>query len=318
MLKRCVLFGVLALLAACTHNKRSMKPAPTSVGYKTQQSKNLASFESVDVEGVINVNLHTGYKKPRIILHGDTRDLIQVRSFVKHRTLYLVLGNGFPQFGPVTADVQGYQLRKLRYKGAGSIRGNRIHSSSLDLDINNQGTTQLAGDMVLNELRITNSGLVQLSGIRSPRLRVTIKGNSRVELQGVAYIARLSIDGNASLSLYWLRGQSLHVKAKKGATLQLAGVVDRLEVELWDKSRFKGRYLRARRAFVKTHGKSVAEIMALHHQSSLSTDASDIYYYRVPKKTRADFMAMDGSTLNMQEWFEYDEHPITRYNKQFP
>ena len=105
--------------------------------------------------------------------------------------------------------------------------------------------------------------------------------------------------------------------AKKAAKIQLAGIVNRLEVELWGAARFKGRYLRAQRSFVKTHDKSVAEISAVNHQSTLATDASDIYYYNIPD-TRADFMAFNGSVLNMREWSLYELQEFTRYNKQFP
>ena len=82
-------------------------------------------------------------------------------------------------------------------------------------------------------------------------------------------------------------------------------------------SQFKGRYLRAQRSFVKTHDQSVAEISAVNHQSNLATDASDIYYFNIPN-TRADFMAFNGSVLDMREWSQYDTEEFTRYNKQFP
>ena len=31
-----------------------------------------------------------------------------------------------------------------------------------------------------------------------------------------------------------------------------------------------------------------------------------------------DFMALNGSTLNMREWSPFDRQKMTRYNKQFP
>jgi hypothetical protein len=88
-------------------------------------------------------------------------------------------------------------------------------------------------------------------------------------------------------------------------------------VELWGVAQFKGRYLRAQRSFVKTHDKSVAEISTVNHQSNLATDASDIYYYNIPN-TRADFMAYNGSVLDMREWDRADMQNFNRYNKQFP
>jgi hypothetical protein len=79
-----------------------------------------------------------------------------------------------------------------------------------------------------------------------------------------------------------------------------AGAVDVLDAELWDESRFNGRYLRGQRVFVKTHQRSVAEIAAVKRQHSLASDTSDIRFYNL-STMRADFMAFDGAVLDMRD-----------------
>ena len=306
------------LLGGCAHHHAKDSQLPVKAAqHVVNQQRSMASFNQIDAEGRINLHLHTGYKKPRVILTGDARDLAQVQTTVDNDTLHISLGEGYPHYGAVDVDVQGRFLNELHYQGAGLITGNRLNTRYLDLYLANEGTTRLNGSLGIQKLVVNGNGLVQLSGVQSPYLQVTITGSPKVQMVGQANLAKLDIDSNASFSLYWLKSDKLTVRAKNAAKIQLAGVVNRLDVELWNKAVFKGRYLRTKRSFVKTHQHATAEISALNHQSSLATDASNIYYYNIPG-TRADFMAFNGAVLNMREWSMDDTQDYTRYNKQFP
>jgi hypothetical protein len=320
MLKRCYLLILIAFfLSGCAYLHRQKMPSQEiqHSGHSIQQYRSVGAFTQVNAEGRINLNLHTGYKKQQVLLIGDPRDLAQVTTAVSGTTLYLQVGNGYPRYGEVTADVRGTFLNTLRYKGFGVVKGTRLHTRYLELYLANQGTTQLGGTIGLQKLVVVGTGLTQISGITSHDVQIRLKGNPNVQLTGFASLSRLNIDGGGLLSLYWIKSYNLTIRATKAAKIQLAGIVNRLDVELWDMARFKGRYLRAQRSFVKTHDKSVAEISSVNHQSSLAMDASDIYYYNIPT-TRADFMADNGSVLNMREWSLFDTEEFNRYNKQFP
>lgn len=336
MLKRNTWMLIVFLLAGCAHHvqKAALPGAPVAKGSKvsqlpraskvsttqpstpTTQYRQVKGFSQIDVQGRVNVNLHTGFQKPEVILTGDARDLVQVKVVVADETLYIALGNGFPRFGTVHADVKGHLLTRLRYVGAGMLTGNRLYTPRVDMYLSNQGTTKLAGTIGLHTLDVTG-GSVQINGVSSRYLDVALHGKPKVQLTGYANLAKLDIDGNGWLSLYWVKSNMLTIHAKKAAKVQLAGAVNKLDVELWGTANFKGRYLRAARSFVKTHNKSVAEISSVNHQSTLALDASDIYYYNIPG-TRADFMAYNGSVLDMREWNQHDFEDFTRYNKQFP
>ncbi|PYD07384.1 hypothetical protein DND36_32545, partial [Pseudomonas savastanoi pv. glycinea] len=143
----------------------------------------------------------------------------------------------------------------------------------------NEGTTRLAGNIGLQKLEAVGNGVTQINGVSSRNLQIVLKGDPKVLISGFVNLRQLDMYGKGTLSLYWIKSDTLTIRAKKAAKIQLAGIVNRLDVELWDFAQFKGKYLRAQRSFVKTHDKSVAEISAVNHQSSLATDASDIYYY---------------------------------------
>lgn len=308
---------IVCLFTGCAHHGPKTPPSVVkSTGIKTTQYRQVTAFNQVDVKGLVNINLHTGYKQPQVILTGDARDLAQVQTIVSRNTLYLVLGKGYPRYGEVNADIRGRFLNRVHYEGAGVINGSQLHTSLLDLFLANEGTTKLNGTIGLRKLDVIGNGLVQINGITSQNLQIHIKGNPKVQLNGFASITTLNLDGGW-LSFYWVKSDNLTIRAKQASRIQLAGLVNRLDVELWGASTFKGRYLRAQRTFVKTHDKSVAEISSVNHQSSLATDASDIYYYNLPN-TRADFMAFNGSVLDMREWDQPYLEDFTRYNKQFP
>jgi hypothetical protein len=320
MLKRCCSLILMAFfLTACVPH--GVKKAPVTALPLTYQSstqyKQLTSFNRIEAQGQLNVTLHTGYRKPQVVLKGDPRDLQQIKAVVVQNTLYLSLGGGYPQHGAVHADIQTQYLSGFSYKGAGLVNGGQIHSSALDLALANRGTTQLGGVIGLRRLDIAGNGITEISGINTPALQIHLQGNPKVQLSGVATLSNLVMDGNVWFSLYWLRSDVLTVRAKNRSRIQLAGTVNRLDLELWGHAYFKGRYLRAQRSFVKTHGYAVAEISSVNHQSTLASDASDIYYYNLPN-TREDFMAYDGSVLDMREWDRINLRDFDRYNKQFP
>lgn len=321
MLKRYyLLFLMVFFLASCAHQESNK--APSSAEFMQHQSgkvvRSVKSFSQIEATGQVNITLHTGYKKPRVVLTGDLRDLAEVKTVVVYNTLHLVLGEGYPKFGPVHADIQGQYLTRFSFKGKGQINGSQLHTNYFELFIHNKGTTKLGGSIGLHRLDTKGSGVVEISGINSRDLQINVlSGNPKLLLSGAANLTNLALAGDAWLSMYWVKSDHLAIKAKEHAKIQLAGVVNVLEVDLWDRAHFKGRFLRAQRSFVKTRGHSTAEISSVNHQSTLATDASDIYYYNLPN-TRQDFMAYDGSVLDMREWSRFELRDFDRYNHQYP
>ena len=319
MLKRFYLLILIVLLVGCSSSRQSV-----TVPMIQQDSVNnmgayrqVPAFTQVNATGHINLHLHTGYAKPQLILKGDPRDLAETITGVDGTTLYITVKKGFPKYGHIIADIRGQFLNTLTYQGSGLIYGPKLHTSYLELDLENQGTTVIGGTIGLQKLHVAGNGITRISGIKSHDLRIRLRDNPKVQLSGSVSLSRLNVEGDGWLSMFWLKSPSLIIKARNNSKIQLAGMVNRLEIELWGSATFKGRYLRANRSFVKTHDTSTAEISSVNHQSTLASDSSDIYYYNL-SVTRADFMADSGSVLDMRSWGQYDLKDFTRYNKQFP
>lgn len=277
------------------------------------QNRPMSEFNRIDVRGTMDIRLRTGYQHPSVILRGNPVDLAKIKTVVGNDTLVIIPEKGVTE--AISVEVRAHYLNGFAYQGKGSITGSNIHSGLLDLNIDNPGDTTLGGSIVLKKLKASGGGNIQLSGISSQSLQLDISGKTKVLLSGVMNMSNLDLKGDGWLSMYWIKSTYLSFCGRGRVNVQLAGVVDKLDVELWGNSHFHGRYLRAMNAFVKTHDRSIAEITAVKHQHTLATDASDIYYYKIPN-TKADFMAYQGAVLDMRDWNRNDLRDFDRYNKE--
>ena len=301
---------IVSLLSACAPREPAIDLGGAGPIY---QHRPVGHFNQITVEGVVDVQLHTGYSKPELVLHGDPRDLAYVSSIVNNNHLLLRF-TSYPKFGRVTADIHTKDLNAFTYKGAGVVKGERIHSRFLKVFISNPEKTILAGDMNLNTLVVKGPSLVEISGIRSPYLDISLDDKARVTLTGIAKLGKLDMHGNARLNLSWISSDYLMIRAKEKNVIQLAGSVNKLDLELGGSARFNGRYLRASRTFVKTYGNAVAEINSVDRQHTLASGASDIHFYNIPVM-KNDFMAYNGAVLDMRDWNMPFMQEYDRYNK---
>jgi hypothetical protein len=274
-----------------------------------------STFNEVSVKGAMNVSLHTGYRQPAVILRGSPSYFSQIKTEVKkNRLIIKELKKGLC-CGDLTVEIRTQKLNDFSYSGSGVITAKQLHSNLLNLDINNTGPTKLAGSYSLRKLKASGGGLVQLQGARSRYLEADLSGHTKVSMRGEFIVSKLELKGDGALSMYWVKSPYLTVCAGGKTTIRLAGLVQKLDLELRGKAQFNGRYLRAVNAFVKTHDQSAASISAIKHQHALALDASDIYFYEIPE-TKADFMAYQGSILDMRDWNDPELADYDRFNKE--
>lgn len=303
-----IILSILLLFAALSETW-AQKDAPKTTIIKPIP---LPAVSNISITGMFDVSLHTGYRKqPEIRLHGNPDDIRQIMVLKKGNMIQLDMKKQ-PK-GIVKAEIRSNQLKSFSYAGAGHITGNKIHASSLTLFLKNKGRTMLGGAINLRKLTVINSGLTLLNGINSDFLNVTLEGNSKVQITGVANLRHLETEGKGWLGLYWVKSHILTVRGD-GTQIQLGGVVNFLDMDLRGNAFFKGRYLRADTAFVKTRDTATAELTALKRQHTLALDKSDIYFYHI-STFRTDFMGDDGAVLDMRAWHEYAMKDYDIYNK---
>ncbi|MDX2345409.1 MAG: DUF2807 domain-containing protein [Legionella sp.] len=332
MLARCLNFmcfmGFMCLVVGCTSkanleqvSKALEKPQQLQQLYPTTQVRPVSDFTQIYIQGPFNVRLHTHKRqKPSLKIEGDAIDLKQIQSYVKNGVLYIsdgpkktYIGKRQLRMGEATVEINAPELHGFTYKGDGVIKADKIRSSLLDIWMMNSKQANFGGWINLRRLTLLGDGTTKITGIHSKNLCVKIGGAQQVELKGEANLKRLDMEGRGSLGFYWVKSKDLIVRLSGYAQLTLAGKVNRLDGVFSDHAQFHGRYLRVKEAFVKTNGEATSDIAVVKTQHALARDKSDIYYYNLPDY-RMDFMASNGSVLDMRPEALKLEQPPTIYN----
>lgn len=303
MLKRAFILAISTiLLTNCTwHNINTNKKNPPTMLIPTVISENTSEFTKIKINGKIDVNIHTGSNIHKVVFYGAQQDIVSADHGVKYGELFINLDKKAPKYGYMKVDIYMRKLTSFRYNGSGNILATGIKSSCVDVDINNNGNTTLGGSFGLGRAKFSNSGYYKIQGVHGCATNLILMDNAKVNLNGYSNVANLNMGDNSQLNLYWVKSKTIHIKLKDNSRAQLSGVAETFDSEQWDKSLLETRHLMAQNSFVKTHDTSAAYISVVKNQHTLAKDKSNIYFYFLPE-TQTDFMAKDGSVLDMREW----------------
>jgi hypothetical protein len=273
---------------------------PWAVKKSNAYSSN-ASFNRIQIEGDINVELYTDNRTPRVILHGQSANQNNTNITTDNGLLLIRKIKSRHSSSPITVEIHTHYLNSLTYRGHGNIIGHQLQSKLMDLSIDNDGRTSLEGNMILRNVSIKGHGETIISGVHGHIMKLNMIGYPRIQLTGEMDINALDLTGHGWISIFWVQSKVLKIHAADHVSIQMAGRVELLDIELWDFAHFNGRYLRGNTVFAKTHGRSIADISVIRTQHTLASDSSNIYFYNIPVM-KADFMAYNGSVLDMREW----------------
>lgn len=276
--------------------------------------KNVPKFDKLLIDGNINVELHSGYTRPSITLIGDPRDLIPLMTKVEKHTLVLYAGAGIPDYAPIKIIVKGRYIHEIKLKNNARIKGLSLKVNHLELDVEDHSSAHLGGYLMANRINIKDHGSVKLTGVKSKHLQICLKDHANLKINGKANIDSLEAGGNSHFSIAWVDSWNLKAKVTGHAYVQLAGVVNKLDACIYDNAHWNGRFLRSRRTYMKTFDKALARISAVNKQHTLALGKSNIYFYNL-STYRTDFMAMDGSVLDMRTWEMRAKNDYDHYNK---
>lgn len=296
------IFLSIILLSNCTwHRAEPVKKAKPQMIVPTVITENMQEFTKVKIDGKIDVNIHTGNNFHKIVFHGLQPDITSTERSVKYGELYIKLGKNIPKYGYIKVDIYMRKMTAFTYNGSGNIYASGIRSNCVDININNDKNATFGGSFGLGYAEFANAGYYQIQGVQGCATNLTIKDKAKVQITGYSNLANLTMGDDSELSLYRVRSKSIKIKLKDNARVQLSGVTEILNDEQWDKSRLDSRHLISQISFVKTHDYSDAYIAVVRNQHTLAKDKSNIYYYYLPEN-HTDFMAKDGSVLDMREW----------------
>lgn len=229
-----------------------------------QKSFRLPPINAIDVNGDIDVEIETGSWGQRIALSGSRRLTESVRMQVRGSRL---------RIGTLCMCNPSHARPKIS-----------IHLPSL---------TQLACSG--QDIHVSVDGL----SANHPVVMI-FQGSPHVELKGHISLYRLIAGGHSHVFVYWIDICEPCIKAMGNAEICIGGIADTLSIDAYQSARVDARYVRTRRAFVKTYGCSRADICVMKSMNIFAADSSNVYYYQDPK-FQAPFLQCAGSVIKMTE-----------------
>lgn len=301
MLLRCmIIFGLLTPLMGCqTFHHLSMSKNPSHLPKIEAIVHKAPMFNRVDAAGEMNLRLYTGARQAWISLHGDPRDIGDVTWTVQRKTIIIRFASILPLHGPVDIGLGVPQLHEMTYRGSGEIIGRRMSSGQLDINISNDGLTNLEGRMNLHRAVFRGDGRAIIKTGENHDLNLVLKNHVHVKIEGTSHLRSLKMSGNSCLSLNRMKAQTMRVMMQGSSHAKLVGTAQLALVDLRGHANLNAQYLLATDAFIRTTDQATASVAVVKTQHVLAGGQSTIYYYKAPTY-KIDFMAENGAILDME------------------
>jgi hypothetical protein len=239
------------------------KSYPPSENAYLEKSFRLPAVNAIDVHGDIDVEIKTGCWGQHIDLAGKRSQVESVRMQVKGSTLWVGALNCCRSHTRPKVYLRLPALAQLAYSGGGA-----------DISVN---------------------GLSENFPVA-----MMFQGSPHVELKGNVNLYRLIAGGRSRVFIYWINTCEPCIRAMDDAEICIGGIADTLVIDAYQSARVDARYVRTRRAFVKTYGCSRADICVMKSMNILASGRSNVYYYQDPK-FQAPLLQCAGSVIKMTD-----------------
>lgn len=297
----CTIMLTLVFLQGCAVNNKNPRPStqPVALGsLSTSMERPLPPvIRKVVLRGALRVEVDSREGGQHFFrARGNAADLENINVHVDGQTLYIE--NSREMGPPVSVYLRVSRLQEVYYAGQGYLSGHLTRDCTT-LDVSGRVHADLGGERVhLQAVRARHGASIHLTGVNTSVLNVNAVGNSNIELVGVMGLRQLRFSGSGRVKLYWVDSPAVQICGSGDGQAFVAGVTELLGVELRGCALLDARYLRARKAFVKTHNFSTAEVTVRDSLNALALDHSNIYYYRYAGLIN-EYMYDRGSVLYM-------------------
>lgn len=228
--------------------------------YISKQLK-LPYFQSIQTYGDMDLQIDGGSYRQTVGISGRRKTLQSTRMYVKGKTLYIVTLARSQMASRAKIQIVAPRLNQLNCSGG--------------------------------------SGNIRIEHISPARpFGMDIYGNSNVSLNGNIRLRNVMVGGNTKLWVYWVNSCDCSLNAMGNAKISVAGIATTLEINAFQNARIDARYLRTKRAFIKSYGNSRVDLQAMCSLNAFASGCSTIYYYEDPR-FQAPYMLRGGSVVGM-------------------
>jgi len=217
--------------------------------------------------------VHLGIGKLDELLQAGNGDIIGKNIVSSHLNIVSTgQGNVFLSGEMNVTDIQQWG------NGVTSILGAYTHC--LNILVRSNGTVNLTGKVGVQSINKTGCGEINILGVTSNSLDIFSSGSGMINLIGCATnLHKLIATGNSSVYLNSANSNNMYVIEHDNAQVGIAGNINNLNVKTSNYSRFQGRYLHSRSAYVTTQDYSHANILASRKAFAAAYGDSSIYFF---------------------------------------
>lgn len=286
------------------YRKPAPKPLPPDALELKKITKNYAFFDGIEANGPMELRIISNapsmkvtIEGPKILVNATLANTYVSTTGHLHTTVPVL---PYPQLGPVRMTVYVAKLRRLTYKGFGSVRASDLTSTTMSLHLENHGPVHLSGkNFGIERLYLSGTGEVKIEGTKSYNLVLDAWGNERINIAGEVRINHIILGNRVHLTLWWINSHDLMIRLYQMARLDIAGMADLLDAHVTGGAWLNARYLRTQESFIKSYQRSRVDIQTSTAQHTLAVGQSNIYFHDQPY-FYANFMDGAGSVLDMQ------------------
>ena len=289
--------AIIVLMMLITGCVEKVQPEPEKI---VDIQEKPARFSNLDIQGDIDVTIIKTNRKQYLDLIGPSHlvDHVKVRS--ENGSLhihYLADSEAQHQQQRVQVILHTNRLHAFNYNGSGMVTAKSMDFPQLELKLHTDGRVTFSSAQGLAYLETSGSGDIDISNIKSRAFNLTAKGSNTINLTGVTNLRELDFAGDGQINLYWVDSPYLKAIGRSSGHVHLAGIAGMLDIQLHEHAQLDARYLRAQRAFIKTHDHAIADLYVINDQNVLAQDSSTVYFHNQPKFS-GPYVAENGAILD--------------------
>jgi len=174
----------------------------SAVASAAEQTRPLAAFDGISVQGPINMTVHAG-KQQSLVLQGDDKFLKNVETKVVNGKLQISFHSH--NKNELSSDLKILiavpVLRSFYVEGAGSAELNNISGDSIDIGFHGAGKLAANGSVKLLKLQAHGVGDVDTKALHAQQANVNFEGIGAVKVYASERLDAV-VQGLGSLSYY--------------------------------------------------------------------------------------------------------------------
>lgn len=271
------LIATLSLFSFLSHAQVTTQSTPLI-------SKNIPinNFNSLDIQGPINVYIDATQTHPSLQILGDQKRVLAVTYSEKNHTLHLgtkpIYRSQPGERLTIRVNTSPTQIKQIQFNSNASLFGKGL-AGSLSLHAQGEGQIKLSTNRLnLQSLYSNGNKLIIFDNLLSSNLEIETHNSHNVVIQGIVSLKKITSTGAGNLRVYWVDSPYLKIAASGKENINLAGIVKILDAKLSQNTHLYAQQLRAQRGFVKTEKQAQATVNVRNTLNAFAKDNSLIYY----------------------------------------